>query len=308
MIMRYSAWASVAWPLLAAGLISCTGEPDPEVGNASRLDDQEIATRDGLGAALTFHASFDQGLPADFAMGDAQMYTAESYDEQDQAVPGLGNSAVALVESGGRFGNGLRFNERNEHAIFYPALQNVAYSELNWNGTVSFWLSLDPDTELAPGFCDPIQITDANYNDAAIWVDFTADSPRQFRLGLFGDLLIWNPEELPTDDNPGFLERLTVVNDPPFESGRWTHVVITYTGLNQTAGRAVLYLDGERVGQGPEGIDEPFTWDTDKASIRLGVNYVGLFDELSLFNRALSDDEVRVLHRLNGGITRLYRR
>ena len=306
--MHRSALASVAGLLLAVGLISCAVEPDLEVGDGTPLDDLEVVTMDNLGAALTFHASFDQGLPADFAVGDDQIYTAESYAEQDQAVPGLGNSAVSIVESGGRFGHGLQFHERNEHAIFYPAAENVAYSELNWNGTVSFWLSLDPDTELAPGFCDPVQITDAAYNDAAIWVDFTAESPRQFRLGLFGDLLNWNPDELSPDANPGFLERLTVVNDPPFEIGRWTHVVITYAGLNQAAGRAALYLDGERVGQGPEGIDEPFTWDTDKASIRLGVNYVGLFDELSLFGRALSDDEVRALHRLNGGIAGSYRR
>ena len=110
---------------------------------------------------------------------------------------------------------------------------------------MSFSLSLDPETDLEPGFCDPIQITDAAYNDAAIWVDFTAESPRQFRLGVFGDLDAWNPDGLSPDEHPGFLDRLEIVDEPPFDSGRWTHVVITYSGLNQAGGVANLYLDDE---------------------------------------------------------------
>ena len=35
------------------------------------------------------------------------------------------------------------------------------------------------------------------------------------------------------------------------------------------------------------------------------MNYVGLFDELSLFDRPLTDDEVRALHALEGGVAAL---
>ena len=38
------------------------------------------------------------------------------------------------------------------------------------------------------------------------------------------------------------------------------------------------------------------------ATIRLGVNYTGLFDELSMYTRALSDAEVEALYRLDGGV------
>ena len=258
-----------------------------------------------LTSSLTFHASFDNGLDADRAAGDSQLYTAPSYDEQDQAEPGLGNPAVMLADDAGRFGHALRFTERNQHAIFYKADGNVGYSTENWSGTVSFWLSLDPATDLEPGFCDPIQITDAAYNDAAIWVDFTGENPRQFRLGVFGDLDVWNPDGLGPNDNPAFTDRLTVVDEPPFAGDRWTHVAITYAGLGQTGGTATLYLDGERVPGGAENIAEPFTWDVDRGAIRLGVNYVGLFDELSLYDRPLTADEVRALHALDGGVAAL---
>ena len=56
---------------------------------------------------------------------------------------------------------------------------------------------------------------------------------------------------------------------------------------------------------GADDIDEPFTWDVERGAIRLGVNYVGLFDELSLFDRPLTDDEVRTLHALDGGVAAL---
>ena len=259
-----------------------------------------------FGDALTFHASFDAGVDADWALGDHQLYTAPSYDALDAASPGLGNPDVELAQGAGRFGHALRFTARNQHAIYYDADDNVSYSPAGWNGTVSFWLSLDPATDLAPGFCDPIQITDAAYNDAAIWVDFTAQNPRQFRLGVFGDLDTWNPEDLSPDSNPAFEERLVVVAAPPFAAESWTHVVITHSGLNtREGGVATLYLDGERV-QASSGIGEPFSWEPGRGTIRLGVNYVGLFDDLSLFNRALTDEEVSRLHALATGVLELY--
>ena len=258
-----------------------------------------------LADALTFHASFDNGLDADRAGGDPRLYTAPSYEEQDRAEPGLGTSPVMLAEGAGRLGHALRFTERNRHAVFFKADGNAGYSPAGWSGTVSFWLSLDPATDLEPGFCDPIQITDAAYNDAAIWVDFTGANPRQFRLGVFGDLEAWNPDELGPNDNPAFNERLTVVDEPPFAGDRWTHVVITHAGLGRPGGAATLYLDGERMPGGADDIDEPFTWDVERGAIRLGVNYVGLFDELSLFDRPLTDDEVRALHALEGGAAAL---
>jgi hypothetical protein len=156
-----------------------------------------------------------------------------------------------------------------------------------WNGTVSFWLSLNPDQDLT-GFSDPIQITDKDYNDAAMWVDFTGnDKPRHFRLGVFGNLLAWNPNSVRGQTNPEFLRHIVAVTTPPFARGTWTHVAFTFSGLNsQPPGSAKLYVNGKMQGS-TEPITEPFTWDITKAKIRVGVNYVGLLDELSIFSRAL---------------------
>ena len=279
------------------GIVEPTAdEPSPEVANLTG----------DLRQALTFHASFDNGADADWARGNRRIHTAPSYEALDQATPGLGNPAVEILGDAGRFGDALQFAERNRHAIYYEADDNVSYSAAGWSGTVSFWLSLDPATDLEPGFCDPIQITDAAYNDGAVWVDFTPENPRQFRLGVFGDLEVWNPDGLGPDANPTFDDRLVVVETPPFAGGVWTHVVITHSGLGTPdGGAATLYLDGEKV-ETRTGIQEPFTWEPGRGAIRLGVNYVGLFDELSLYDRALTDAEVRVLHGLERGVTELH--
>jgi hypothetical protein len=165
---------------------------------------------------------------------------------------------------------------------------NTGYRPRNWSGTISFWLNLSPDTDLEPGYTDPLQITDKAYNNAAIWVDFTRDDkPRHFRLGVFGDSAVWNAKNLPTEENAFFNQRTVVVTKPPFAHGQWTHVAIVFSDLNTDAGgTAKLYLNGQLTGTA-EGIKEPFTWESARATIRLGVNYVGLCDELSIYDRAL---------------------
>ena len=249
----------------------------------------------GLKRAMTLHAGFDGGTDASFGAGDKHLYTAPSYKVQSEAQPGLGNSDVEIAKGAGRVGDCLRFKKKNERAIFYKADKNVAFDAANWTGTISFWLKLDPDKELEPGFCDPIQVTDKAYNDSAIWVDFTKDDkPRHFRLGVFGALTAWNPGNIPPDKNPKFDARLVAVSKPPFAADKWTHVAIVYSGVGSGKGKAQLYLNGQSMGMTP-AIEEKLQWDVSKAAIRLGVNYVGLFDELAIFNRELTANEIRRL-------------
>jgi hypothetical protein len=50
-----------------------------------------------------------------------------------------------------------------------------------------------------------------------------------------------------------------------------------------------------------------FTIDPEKMTIRLGVNCVGLFDDLAIFNRALTGAEIQTLTGLPAGISALHR-
>lgn len=303
--MRYrpSMGRTVLYLLPCLALLGC---PSPEPGETELPSQGPGPDQVALQEALTFHASFDSGLDADFTRGDGLLYSAPSWGEVDEAQAGIGDLDIEVVPDSGRVGAALRFNRRNTAAVFYRAEEKVAYTPEDWSGTVSFWLSLTPGEDLEPGYCDPIQITDQAYNDAAVWVDFTDVNPRLFRLGVFGDLVAWNPEGLPSVEIPGFEERLVVVDPPPFRRGVWTHVVITFSGLGSpSGGEANLFLDGALQGVS-KGINEPFSWDLSQAQIRIGVNYVGLFDELALFHRPLTEEEVLALHRLEGGVAALH--
>ena len=209
-------------PFLA--LMACSSSRSEGSEGSESAPASAEGDRAALARALTLHASFDHGPGADFARGDPELYTAPSWDEADEAVVGIGNPDVQIVPEQGRFGSAIHFTQKNTSTIFYRAEDKVAYSENDWSGTISFWLNLSPDQDLAPGYCDPIQVTDQSYNDAAIWVDFTNTDPRQFRLGVFGDLESWNPDGLSSDEHPGFGENLVVVENPPFQRGDWTHV------------------------------------------------------------------------------------
>jgi hypothetical protein len=269
-------------------------------------DRSAAAVRDSLRAALAFFASFDHGFHADYAHGDRVMYTAPSYSTLDEAVADVVSPDIVIAKGQGRYGDALQFKKKNPQAVFYRAAVNVGYRPKNLSGTVSFWLSLSPDADLEPGYVDPLQITDKAYNNAAIWVDFTRDDkPRHFRLGVFGDSAAWNPKNLSTDQNPFFNQRTVVVTEPPFAHGQWTHVAIVFSRIgSDSGGTAKLYLNGKLAGSA-DGIKEPFNWEPAQATIRLGVNYVGLWDELSTFTRPLTDAEVEALYRLEGGVATL---
>ncbi len=252
--------------------------------------------------ALTFYASFDQGVNADFALGDKQMYTVPNRKARDSAQVGLHKPDISIAKGKGRYGDGLLFTERSKGNIYYPSKNNITYNNTDWSGAVSFWLKLDPATDLKPGYCDPIQITDVSYNDASIWVDFTKENPRDFRLGVIGDREVWNPNpEGPDNENPIFNEKLVAVKNPPFGKDVWTHILINYSHLNTQKGEASLYMNGKLKGT-RSNITTPFTWDLELSNIYIGLGYIGLMDELSVFNRVLTNEEIILLYELENGV------
>lgn len=253
--------------------------------------------------ALTFHASFDHGLDADFALGDPVLRHAPSLAKQAEAKPGL-PPEVELARDAGRFGHALRFTKKKSPMPFYRALKNVPYRTNDWSGTVSFWLSTDPVGELEPGFCDPIQITPRAWNDAGFFVEFekrTNSIP--FRLGVYADHKVWNPGNRKWQDISFGEKSLAEVSAPPFARGKWTQVVFTFENFNtgRDDGVAKLYLDGAHAAT-LSARRQTFTWDEEKCLIGLGLSYIGLWDELAVFNRALTTEEVQQLHGLKNGV------
>lgn len=262
-----------------------------------------------LRKALAFHASFDHGPKADFGGGDRELYSAPKMVKDEGAKAGLPeDGSVTIIEGGGRHGGALRFHRKSPGMIFYRAAGNMPYVDKDWSGTVSLWLKVDPERELQPGYTDPIQITPRAWNDAAFFVEFTADEkPRHFRLGAYADLKVWNPlnrdwGKIPFEEKP-----LVAVPKPDFRSDKWTHVLFTFEHFNtgKKNGSARLYLDGKPMGVMGER-EQTFTWDISKTMIMLGLSFIGSLDDLAIFNRALSPAEAEAVYSLSRGAAELH--
>jgi hypothetical protein len=259
-----------------------------------------------LASALVFHAPFDEGVDARIAAGDPKLYWAPTWGRRAEAQPGLPPTHTTHVPGAGRFGGALRFTGRGAPVAFYQGGANTPYASSNWNGAVSFWLSADP-AELSTGFCDPIQITPRAWNNGAFFVEFEKSADAwPFRLGVYADFDVWNPtkrefKEIPPDERP-----LVTVDRPPFGPGKWTHIVFTWEAFNtgRADGVARLYLDGVPRGR-LTGRQQTFTWDPAETKIAMGLGYIGLFDELAVFNRVLSDTDVAALYTLDRGMLAL---
>ncbi|MEO1993827.1 MAG: LamG domain-containing protein, partial [Planctomycetaceae bacterium] len=213
--------------------------------------------------------------------------------------------AVQLMAQDGRFGGALSFSKKSPKLVFYQGARNVAYAADRFQGTIAFWMRLDPESDLPPGYVDPLQITDKKWNDASFFVDFTKDNPRQFRLGVFSDYKFWNPNDRKWDAIPVADRPMVHVKKLPFTKQTWTHVAFTYDGFNRTAGAgtATLYLNGKP--QGKISGKQRFTWSPDKVVMMLGINYVGGLDDLAVFDRSLSPEEIGRLWKLPRGVKSL---
>lgn len=274
----------------------------------SNATQPETTTRAALARSLTFHAAFDTGPDADFARGEATAYTAvlPMGSIVTEGKPGIHDASISIASGAGKYGNALAFTAPSDAILFYHAAENVAYAPDAFSGTASFWMRVNP-AEIGGQYADPFQLTDKIFSDDCIWIDFTKnDDPSDFRLGVFGDRATWDPTNMQAFSKE-FYWRLAKVTEPPFAKDRWTHVVVTWDGLNNTQrGRARLYFDTEY--QEATGIiREQFNWDTARATIRLGTGpFVGLIDDLALFDRALTPAEIGVLYGLEQGVAELY--
>lgn len=248
---------------------------------------------DGLKSSLVFYAPFDGTADAKLSQGDGKVLTAESLARK-QVTVGLSRPQVTIAKGAGKFGDCLRFTDKTKEVLCYAGSE-VPYKPTDWSTTISFWMRLNPDKDLKPGYCDPLQITQKAWNDAAIFVDFDKDLPRDFRLGVFSDLKSWNPENIPWEKWPVDKRPMVTVKKPPFASTDWTQVVSVLEHINTDHSASTLYLNGQSQGTLKQPLT--FSWDLKQTHVMLGIEYIGDFDELMIFNRALSASEVNQLYK-----------
>ncbi|MBX3423717.1 MAG: hypothetical protein KF752_19340 [Pirellulaceae bacterium] len=251
---------------------------------------------------LTFCASFDHGIDADYSLGDKRIHTAEDLNRK-RSTPGNLIAEVNVIPNSGRHGGALSFTKKTRQSLFYWATA-IGYRSQDWSGSLSVWMKLDPNKDLRPGYCDPVLLTDKQWDQSALFVDFDKDLPRDFRLGVFPDYQVWNPSAMPWEKIPVAERPMVVVKQPPFSAEQWTHVCFTWQNANLAddgPGVAKLYLNGQLHGSHQRVLR--YTWQPDQAAIMLGIHYIGLMDELATFDQALTDGQVAALYNLPSGLT-----
>jgi len=60
---------------------------------------------------------------------------------------------------------------------------------------------------------------------------------------------------------------------------------------------AALYINGKLVGT-VQNRPLAMRWDMEQTGIYVAVNYIGLLDELAIFNRPLTAEEIGILYQL----------
>jgi hypothetical protein len=312
--MRHKSTSGTPWPLYVFLAATATlfvpeaaghaDEPVSRLPAAEAKAEAEALAR--LSRALTMHASFDNGLAADFSRGDKQSYIQRGKD----LLPANPTDDVRLAPGAGRYGGALHFTRKNS---FRPAFKDagiLGYNDTNWNATVSVWLRLNPDQDLEPGYCDPVQIVGDDGKKGFIFLEWSKDeTPRYFRYAIRPLFEIWNPDNVQWADIPFAKRPMVQVERAPFSRETWTHVVFTLRNINRQdeSPSGQLYLNGKL--QGTIGNwDLRFGWDPKQVLLVLGAAYVGHMDDLAVFNRALADDEVSRLYQLKQGVKELHPR
>jgi hypothetical protein len=265
----------------------------------------DAAVKTALGRSLTLHASFDGGPNADFARADRTLFTyATSQQRAQGGVVGLPNDEIKITKGSGRYGDALLFTKKSAIRPYFKDAGNIGYNATDWSYSVSVWLRISPDVDLEPGYCDPVQFVGNDSNKGFIFLEWDKDSkPRYFRYAIRPLQEIWDPGKVGWANLPFEKRPMVQVERAPFSHARWTHVVYTAEHINSKTAKPSgrLYIDGKLQGA-IENWDLRFEWAPDAALLVLGAAYVGHMDDLAVFNRALSDNEVKALFNLPNGV------
>lgn len=259
---------------------------------------------ESLRRGLTFHAPFDGGFDA-ASSADDPACRVRTGGKTKAPTPG----PEMKLATDGRFGGCLVFPKKGAVRPEFAAAHSLAYGTTDWSATVSVWLRLDPDKDLEPGYCDPVQIVGDDVKKGFIFLEWSKDhSPRHFRFAVRPLYHLWNPDAVGWEQIPDERRPMVKMEQAPFRRDRWTHVVFVLDRINDHAAppRARLHVDGRQVGV-IQGHDLTFGWDPAAIRLVLGAAFVGSMDDLAAWNRALSAEEITRLHALPGGVATLLR-
>lgn len=216
-----------------------------------------VMAQNALTDGLTFYAPLDGSPDAALAAG-AKAATKET--------------DIKFVE--GKFGQGVELKEKAQ--LYYSGDLNFNISE----GTVAFWVKRHEKWGGSKQGYVLFKAAVANWNKSSLYLMITEYS--QLRAWVFSDdgkqALIMSP------------------NGIPYVGEEWYHMAMTFTD-----GSVMIYVNGAEISYGTK-VDPMMVMPTGVAkNIQFGSDYDGakfngVMDELRIYKRVLSADEIKKLY------------
>jgi hypothetical protein len=253
--------------------------------------------------AVCLYASFDEAVKADAGSDDLTVST-RSVDPEDRKKflfeKGFDPKVFRIARDKGISGGCLEVVDlpaRNGR-LYFPAKGKVVHrKDAAWGGAFSVWVNTDPNKQLKTPFCDPVLITQRGLNNGSIFIHFNDAKPRDLQAGTYPSIPA-GQEPVPEEDPKAPLTRLKKVG---FKAGEWHHIALCWDRFNtgKTDGTHTLYVDGKKIDD-LKNYEIGMDWDLEQTRIYFAVNLVGLLDELAVFNRPLTAEEVALLYNKPG--------
>ena len=259
-----------------------------------------FAAADEMRDVVTFYASFDEKLDGDFGQGDLRLWSYVNDPKTKGKVGRLGcdTKKVSLSPQGKRGGAlETRGGLADGGFLYFPVAGKFAMPKQGggWGGAVSLWVKADLAKIGDKSMWDPVQITEKNWNDGSLWCDLAdGKSPRDLRLGLFPVI----PAGAKAPDLVSGEKVWVRAKASPFRSQTWHHIVLTWNNFDsgKPDAWAECYFDGKLLNRA-ENRQATMNWNREKARMMLGLGLIGMIDDVAVFNRPLTQEEITRLHK-----------
>ncbi len=207
-------------------------------------------------------------------------------DVSGQKIHGNINGADFTVDRNGNINNALNFDGENDYVIFIN--DDILNNTFDNGITIAVWIKLN----VAP------IVQGESYNIISKGNAFTSSSPSPFALTFFhtNNTLyfdLWN-SSLATPRS------YLISTKDDWQTGQWYHIVATWDGTI-SAGSQKIYIDGVLHRQRTSGVDELHI---SSDNLKFGCSNLsainGDLDEIMIFNRGISADEVLDIYNYSG--------
>ncbi|OQB06737.1 MAG: Fibronectin type III domain protein [bacterium ADurb.Bin212] len=243
-----------------------------------------IDNSSGMSAINDYQIRVDEGMTANYPFNDASGTNAYDISGEDQVAklyPAT-SGGTGPVWTTGKFDGGLSFDGSEDYLTLG---KQVMYALTNFS--ISVWVKTN---QSAAG-------TNRDQDPAILGLRQTGSDYNEFALTNYNGNLAWY-DEFGAEAN-------TYNSNTSISDDDWHHVVVNRSGTTLS-----FYLDGELLGNDTTGSDivgrSDLAWTTDsyvleagRANITGGLYFAGQMDELRIYGRTLSDNEVGTLFASN---------